>query len=251
VSDTVLLKFPNLPISFHVDFYYIYIMGKFENEYYLLYYKSLDDYPLINEDCKRIICKYKKRRNCDNVKDCPAYTRNIKKIENPKPFILDLTYMDSYFNKKKVVYADCYMDISLSPCSFVVSPKLYEVLHGIDLEGIQFIPVILMEDDEMKYNDFWYVNLYNVLDVLSVKNCKFQVFYGMLSDKNLLEIKFDSKKMKEISLEKRLIFRLSLGRSYFIFHESIVEKIMSINPVGFEFIKISDYHVTNTNQIFV
>jgi hypothetical protein len=223
-------------------------MGNFEDEYYLLYPSDHKNYPLIYEDCRKLTCSYEKYEDCQKVPDCPAYFRIKEKIENPQPFIMDFY---TAFTEKKAIYADCYMAQSLSGSSFVVSPKLYAILHGLNIEGIQFIPVILMEDNKIKYADFMYVHTYNFLSVLSVKNSRFQVFHRALSSNNLLEIKFNAKKLGKILLENRLIFRFPLLRSYFIFHVSVVEKIMSANPIGFQFIKISDINMPNTNGIFI
>jgi hypothetical protein len=57
--------------------------------------------------------------------------------------------------------------------------------------------------------------------------------------------------MKTIPIENRLIFRFPLNRNYFFFHTSVAEKIMSTNPVGFQFIKVSDLNFPNTNKMFI
>ena len=223
-------------------------MGHFEDEYYLLYPSDHKNYPLVYEDCRKLTCSYEKYEDCGKVPDCPAYFHRKEKIENPQPFIMDFY---TAFTEKKVIYADCYMAQSLSRSSFVVSPKLYAILHGLNIEGIQFIPVILMEDSKIKYADFMYVHTHNFLSVLSAKKSRFQVFQRALSRNNLLRIRFSSKKLGNINLENRLIFRLPLLRSYFIFHISVVEKILSVDPVGFQFIKIRDINYPNTNGIFI
>jgi len=148
-------------------------------------------------------------------------------------------------------YADCYMAMSLSGSSFVVSPKLYPILYSLNIEGIQFIPVTLMEDNEVKYTGFIYIHTYNFLPVLSVKKSRYQEHNGIKNRNNLLEIKFNNKKLCKINLENRLIFRLPLDRGYFIFHVSVAEKIMSVNPIGIQLIKISDINYPNTDGIFI
>jgi hypothetical protein len=223
-------------------------MVNFEDEYYLLYPSDIKTYPLIFEDCHRVTCSYEKYQNCGKVPDCPAYYMKKGKIENPQPFVLDFF---TAFTKKPVEYADCYMAMSLSGSSFVVSPKLHTILHGLNIEGIQFIPVTLMEDNEVKFTDFIYVHTYNFLSVLSVSKSRYQKLNRVKNRNNLLEIKFDNKKLGKINLENRLIFRFPLQRSYFIFHVSVVEKIISANPTGFQFIKISDVNMPDTGGIFI
>jgi len=213
-------------------------MVNFEDEYYLLCPSDIKNYPLIYEDCRRYSCSYDQYQDCKKVPDCPALYMKKEKIDNPQPFILDFV---TDFTKKEVIYADCYMALSISGSSFVVSPKLYDILYGLHIEGIQFIPVTLLEDGVTKYAGFRYVHTYNILPVLSVRNSRYQVYHGKKISNNLMKIKFNSKKLGAIRLENRLIFKFPLSRSYFIFHVSIVEKIMSADSTGIHFFRISDF----------
>jgi len=223
-------------------------MGIFEDEYYLLSPSSIEDFPLVYEDCRKLpLCPVEPKIDCDKNPDCPAYTNKLVKIENPLPIFVDFY---TYLTKKEAVYADCYINFSLSRFSFVVSPKLYNILNNMNIEGIQFIPVVLLDNSFVKYYDFWYVHIYNIQPVLSVKRSRYQEINGIILTNNLLQIKFNTRKMKSIALENRLIFRFPLDRSYFMFHISVVEKIMSVNPIGFHFIKISDINMPNTNKIY-
>jgi len=194
----------------------------FENEYYLLLPTDLYTYPLIYEDCHRLTCDYEQYKDCDKVPDCPAYYMKKTKIENPRPFVMDFFKL---ITKKPVIYADIYMTLSLSKSNFAVSPKLHDVLASLNIEGLQFIPVTLMEDNQVKYTDFFYVNIFNYLDVLSVKNSVYERVNGRKISNNILQIRFNSKKMSNIPLEKRLVFKLPMERNYFLIHETVVEKI--------------------------
>ena len=212
--------------------------ANFEDEYYLLSPSDIRIYPLIYEDCKKQVCSIDEYDKCENVPDCPAYYIKKNKIVNPQPVEID--FLTVYCNNK-VEYADCYMGLSLSGSSFVVSPKLYRILQSLGIAGIQFIPVTLVEKDEVIYTDFIYVHCFNFLPILSVKNSKYQTSEkGRKISNNLLQIKFNSKQLNKIKLENRLIFRFPLARSYFIIHISVVEKLLSVNPIGVQFVKISD-----------
>jgi hypothetical protein len=210
-------------------------MENLEKEYYLLSPSDIENYPFIYEDCSRLSCSYEQYQKCEKVPDCPAYYMKKTKIENPRPFVMDFF---TVFTKKEAVYADCYMPLSLAQSSFVVSPKLYSILNNIKIEGIQYIPVTLLEDNQPKYTDFIYAHTYNYLSVLSVKKSRFQEHNGIEISNNLLEIKFNNKILSKIPLVNRLIFRFPLMRTYFIFHQSIVEKILPINPIGVQFIQL-------------
>ena len=220
----------------------------FEEEYYLLYPSDISEYPLIYEDCNRTECPYKENPMCEDREDCPTYFAQKSKINNPAPLVMDF-FTD--ITKKEAVYADCYFPFTLSGGSFAVSDKLYNILSGLGLEGIQFFPVTLLENNEEKYSGFRYVHIYNILPVLDEKNSKYQQIGTTKNSNNLLEIKFKTNTLKNIPLEKRLVFKFPLKRSYFIFHNSVTGKIMSVNPSGLQFVKISEYSLPNSDKIFV
>jgi len=222
----------------------------FEDEYYLLYPSDITAYPLIYEDCHGgSACSYKNNQPCSKVPDCPAYYMKKGVIKKPRPFVMDFL---TAITGKPVIYADCYMPFSLSKSSFAVSPKLYAVLSGLNIEGVQFIPVTLLENGEVKYADFRYAHAYNFLPVLSEENSRYQESSnGNKIRNNILQIKFNSARMKKINLENRLLFRLPLGRSYFIFHVSVAEKITAINPAGVQFIKISEMNLPDTGGFLI
>jgi hypothetical protein len=223
-------------------------MSNFEKEYYLLYPSDIATFPLIYEDCKKLVCSIDSYGKCEKFPACPAYYKKTKKIENPAPFVMDFF---TTVSKKEAVYADCYLPLSLSQSSFAVSPKLHDILLPLNIAGIQLIPVYLLEDGTAKYTDFWYVHTYNFLPVLSVKKSRYQEVNNRAIKTNLLEIKFNSRQMNKITLENRLIFRLPLARNYFLFHSSVAEELLSADPIGIQFIKVSDYSLPNTNGIFI
>jgi hypothetical protein len=202
----------------------------------------------VYEDCKKLTCSVANIDECEKVPDCPAYSAKTKEIENPAPFVMDFI---TDVSKKAAVYADCYLPSSLSHSSFVVSPKWYDILLPLNIPGIQFIPVCLFENNIAKYTDFWYVHTYNFLPVLSVKKSRHQVIDNVTNQNNLLEIKFNARQMNKIDLENRLIFRFPNLRNYFLFHNSVADKLISANPIGVQFIKISDYSLPNTDGIFI
>jgi hypothetical protein len=223
-------------------------MKTFEEEYYLLYPSDISVYPLIFEDCKRYTCSYEQYKECGEVPDCPAYSIKKDKIENPQPFILDFF---TSISKNEVVYADFYLALSISETSFAVSPKFYDILLKMNIYGVQFIPVSLVEYDELPSAEYWYVHIYNFLPVLSVKNSIYQTVKGKKINNNILKIRFNNKTLGKIPLENRLIFRFPLKRSYFLFHESAAEKIAAAAPIGIQFIKISDMDFPNTGGFFI
>jgi hypothetical protein len=174
----------------------------FEEDYYLLTSSDVKKYPFIYEDCDRVHCQQPKGKECDRTKNCRSYFFQENKIDNPERRIMDFF---TAISKKAVTYADIYMALMPSGGTFVISNNLYNILSVMDIQGIQFIPVTLVENDVVKYTDFWYVHIYNFLS---------------------------EDEINKIDLEKRLVFKLKGKNGYFLFHKSIMEKIIVVNPVG-------------------
>jgi hypothetical protein len=212
----------------------------FEKDYYLILSADIKTYPLIYEDCDRLTCSYinRKGESCARAKDCPAFIRQKKKVNNPQKIIMDF---ETCISQKPVIYADYYMPMPYSLETFAVSQKLYTVLSSMEISGIQLIPVSLMENNVIKYDNFWYVHIYNNLNVLDKEKSRFFTIGNVEASRKILEIKFLTEKLNKIHLEKRLIFRLNYTPGYIIIHKSIVQKLTALNPIGVQFIKISDY----------
>jgi len=220
----------------------------YEDEYYLLYPSDITIYPLIYEECRRLPCSYEKYKDCEKTPDCHALYMKKRKIDNPQRTTMD--FITTYTNKP-VIYADCYMPLSLSGSSFVVSSKLYGILYDMHIEGIQLIPAVLLEDNNIKYIDFVYVHTFNFLPVLSFTKSRFQMSKGKRIRNNILEIGFLTSRMNKINLDNRLIFRFPINRNYFIFHFSVVDKLLAVNPVGLQFVKISEVNFPDIDGILI
>jgi hypothetical protein len=215
----------------------------FEDDYYLVLSSDVQKYPLIYEDCDRLSCPQQKSTECEKIPDCPAYFYYQEgEVENPERHILDFI---PAVGQKEIIYADVYMALQPADGTFVISNNLHTILSGMDIHGVQFFPVTLMENNTEKYTDFWYVHIYNLLAVLDSRKSTFQILNGVKKCNNLLKIKLDAEKMMKIDLSDRLVFKLLGKKGYFLFHKSIVEKILTTNPIGVQFIKISEYEQKN------
>jgi hypothetical protein len=212
----------------------------FENEYYLVFSADTTKYPIFIEDCRRLPCPQPRGKQCKPSKGCYSIFPQKKKVENTDRRIMDFI---TFSRKKKVVYADLYRAFLGGGGTFVISKKLHGLLSTMDIKGIQLIPVTLMEDDVEKYDDFWYVHIYNYLSVLDGEKSKFlELGNGVKVKSKFKKIKFDNEKMMKINLNKRLVFRFTGKKSYCLVHKTIAEKIMAIKPVGVSFVKVGEFN---------
>ena len=57
------------------------------------------------------------------------------------------------------------------------------------------------------------------------------------------KFELDEEKLSKIPLEKRLIFRLDESTDIYLFHQSIVDEINKLNPVGIHFTRVDEWDV--------
>jgi len=159
----------------------------------------------------------------------------IKKNKE-KEVELDIINMSLNYNRKSITLD--FFELG------VVSEKIFNVLFPIKINGIQLIPVTIFNLDNNKtYNDkFYHLHVYNKLECVDNNSTYYYDYdHGLLNIEKLL---LDEEKLSPIPLDERLIFNLYNDNSSFIkqlFHKSIVDRIMTVEPRGIRFVNIKDY----------
>lgn len=188
-------------------------------EYYILDRDGSKPYPLL-------ICK----------PECPSTNyymyqnlgKKIEKIDEPARFeygppILISPVIGDYFSQPKSI----------------VSKKIKNILDSLDIESIQLIPAEIETNKGDIIEDFYYVHIFKWIKAVDRNRSEFRERRtGGLS---LEYFKLDEDFLKTIDLKNRLVFLLEEDKSLKVYHKTIVDKIMEVNPTGLRFIKIEDW----------
>lgn len=115
----------------------------------------------------------------------------------------------------------------------VVSQRVRDVLAALPLVGVQFVPadVRVRGDDVRRYH---LVHVYQRLAAIDRERSVLDLF----EDGDVLGIQqlvLDMEKIAEVPLEKRLVFRLMESPSVHLFHESVVNAVLALQPEGLRF----------------
>lgn len=125
--------------------------------------------------------------------------------------------------------------------SSVFSKKIYDVLQPMNIYGLQLLPATIRGKKDERYDDYWVAYIYNRIACLDMENSEYSV-YGDDGKVNFITRFFiDNKKLAEIPLEKRLVFLLEEDMPKRIYHKSVANGIMSVNPIGVRFIPIENW----------
>lgn len=122
----------------------------------------------------------------------------------------------------------------------VLSEKLKNLLETLKIKGIQLLPA-KVEVTKDEYWDYWFLHIYNKFECIDTQksSCLINKRERIISMDTIV---LDNKKIEKIPLKDRLIFIPKEYGSYEIFHESIVEKIDSLEPTGLTWTNLLDWN---------
>lgn len=124
----------------------------------------------------------------------------------------------------------------------VFSRKIYDVLQPMNIYGLQLLPATIRGKKEERYNDYWVAYVYNRIACLDMEHSQYDIDEDDGEIDNIMRFFIDIKKLAEIPLKKRLVFLLEEDMPKRIYHKSIVDAIMSVNPVGIRFYPIQEWY---------
>ena len=126
--------------------------------------------------------------------------------------------------------------------SSVFSRKIYDVLKPMNIYGLQLLPATVRGKNGDHYKDYWVASVYNRIACLDMENSEYDVDEDDGEIDNIMRFFIDTKKLTKIPLEKRLVFLLAEDMPKRIYHKSVVDAIMAVNPVGIRFYPIQEWY---------
>lgn len=124
----------------------------------------------------------------------------------------------------------------------VFSARIVEALESLALYGVQLVPanVAVTPDDVRRY---WVLHVYNEIHCLDRLRsvCTFYSDGGVLGMDKLV---LDERVLAEVPLERRMLFVLAECTSTYVFHRSIVERVLALMPPpeGLRFIRVDRWN---------
>ncbi|WP_164015790.1 imm11 family protein [Pyxidicoccus trucidator] len=122
----------------------------------------------------------------------------------------------------------------------VVSERLKDALAALDLFGLQLVPadVKVKPDDVRRY---WLLHVFNWIACIDRQSSA-----TSLSRRGTVlgidKLVLDEKVLQEIPLERRRVFCLDEFISTHLFHHSVVEQVLALNPEGVRFVRVDQWN---------
>jgi hypothetical protein len=186
-----------------------------EFEYYFIGRVNNDQYPLLIADT-----------------DCPAYLRKKEYIENPQRMFFCLG--------KPIPKKPKMVDYHSTPKS-VISKKIFDVLDEMKIKGIQLIPATITGKNNELYEDYWYIHIINRYPALDREKSIYEWDDFIKVASPLEKVVLNEAFLKTIPLEERLVFYLAENGVEQLFHKSVVDAIMAMDPEGVVFYNVKEW----------
>ncbi|NMO19173.1 hypothetical protein HPC49_25325 [Pyxidicoccus fallax] len=125
----------------------------------------------------------------------------------------------------------------------VLSPRLKEALEPVPLHRVQWVPadVRVAEGDVRRY---WLLHVHNELRCMNRQESVFKLSPSGLTLLSLERLVLDESVLSRMPLDERRIFVLAESPSTCLFHQSVVDRVMSLTPPaeGLRFIPVPDWN---------
>jgi len=152
--------------------------------------------------------------------------------------LVEFSYWESY--PKKPVMVDFHDNGILG----AVSKKVYDVLEQMNISKLQLIPAEIKDPkNKTVYKDYHFLHIYNRVECMDKDESIFEFDDFANQVEEIEKLVLDKNKLSEIPLNERLVFRLKEEYTFQLFHKSVADAIMAINPEGIRFVKVEDYNV--------
>ena len=111
----------------------------------------------------------------------------------------------------------------------VIGERIKNLLEPMNIYGIQLIPANISVEEEIYH--YWLLHVFHEISCLDKDKsiCAYSKRGRVIDIKHLV---LDENILQEIPLEKRLIFVLRESTSTYLFHRSIKDSIMALDPAS-------------------
>ena len=115
-------------------------------------------------------------------------------------------------------------------------------MQPLFINGVQLIPATITGKDNVLYEDYFYLHIYNIYELLD-RDLSVYDWDDFIEQAEDIEKIVISKNIEKIPLKERLIFKLKEDPTFEFYHKSVVDAIMTTNPEGISFTKVEDWNI--------
>jgi len=121
----------------------------------------------------------------------------------------------------------------------IIDVKIKQILESITLSGCQYFPTSVRFDGKL-HDNYYFWHIYLEIACLHMARSNTKQIGSRLT---VRAISLDETILNHISESGCWVFRLAESTSRILVHESVVEKVMAINPTGIRFIRVDEWNI--------
>ncbi len=123
----------------------------------------------------------------------------------------------------------------------VFSLKVSTVFRQLNLPYLQLIPIDLQVSASGKTVRYEYLRVCNFVPCIDIEKSDCVVREATGTIQSMKKAVLDIESLSKVPLKDRLLFLPKRGTGAYIYHESIVEKILTMDTLGISFIKVEEW----------
>jgi hypothetical protein len=132
---------------------------------------------------------------------------------------------------------------SLDGGDSVFSKKIYDALKNHSIKGLQLVPTIIKGKKDEEYKDFWIANIYQQIYSFDKEKTEYDGVDDFTNTwEDIEKVVLSKKLLSKIPLEERLVYVAKEHPAFVVYHKSIVDIIMSVDPEGICFTPVEEWY---------
>ncbi len=200
-------------------------MNKYNEEYYIVFDNYNDETLYLSPLQKTFDRNY-------------TYT---KAVMGQDPFFFENAYKDKdLLNSIQRPIKNAHLNLNYP----IVSDKVKDDMNNFKIDNFQLYPTIIIDDNGDFYDNFWFFNIFNKINVLNLKRCIIDDYDEDDKRHDIDKYYLDSNKLDAIPEEQRLVFipEKASGAPVFL-HQKIVDVFNKHKVDTLKFIKVSEWEM--------
>ncbi|MDR0438378.1 MAG: hypothetical protein LBH22_08795 [Bacteroidales bacterium] len=123
----------------------------------------------------------------------------------------------------------------------VFSQKIADALLPLNIEGYQLVPAIIVDKKREEHKNFWIGHAFTTFECFDKEESIYDICPFTEEWDDIEKLVMSNQLLEKTPLEKRLIFTSKETSRFIFYHKTIVDAIMSVNPLNIRFTSVENW----------
>lgn len=124
----------------------------------------------------------------------------------------------------------------------VISERLKNVLESFNLKDVQFLPTIIRDKKGDEHEGYYIIHVVNLIECMDKEKSDWKPSKHNKGEADYIDkLVLDNELIDKVPIEERLVFAAWENSLKVLYHRSVVEKILEIEPTGLTIYRLSKW----------